>query len=111
MIAKVLVAASLKPLMLSILAEGEAYGYQIIQRIQNLSKGKIRWTTGTLYPMLHRLENKGLVESTWREVANAPKRKYYCLTAKGRQALEAEKRQWLDVHAILMQLWAPSLST
>jgi len=111
MLPKALVAASLKPIILSILSNGEAYGYQIINRIQILSKGRIKWTTGTLYPLLHRLENEGLVQSTWREVANAPRRKYYHLTPRGYKALEMEKRQWLDVHAILVQLWGLELTS
>ena len=66
MIPKVLVAASLRPLMLSILDLGESYGYAIIQRIHHLSDGELTWTDGTLYPVLHRLEAEGLIASTWR---------------------------------------------
>ena len=105
MVSRTLIAASYKPLVLSLLAGGERYGYQIIQRIQQLSDGKIRWTAGTLYPLLHRLEAKGLVEATWRMSEAGRERKYYRLTPKGYNALEAEKREWLDVHAILTQLW------
>jgi DNA-binding PadR family transcriptional regulator len=105
MIAKTLVTATTRPFLLSILAEGENYGYQIIQRMHDLSSGSIRWTTGTLYPALHDLENKGLIASTWREVENAPDRKYYHLTERGIQALEAEKRQWFDVNAVFIKLW------
>jgi DNA-binding PadR family transcriptional regulator len=105
MIPKVLVAASVKPLMLSILAHGESYGYEIIQRIHQLSGGTIEWTAGTLYPVLHRLEAKGLIEAVWRTADSGRERKYYRLTDKGRQALEVEKRQWLDVHRVLVQLW------
>jgi PadR family transcriptional regulator, regulatory protein PadR len=108
MISKALVAASLKPFVLSILSEGESYGYEIIQRVQHVTGGEIQWTTGTLYPLLHSLENKGLLESFWREAEAAPKRKYYRLTKKGYKALEAEKRQWLSVHEALTALWGPS---
>jgi DNA-binding PadR family transcriptional regulator len=107
MIPRALIAASLKPFILSILSAGPSYGYQIIQRVQECTLGKIQYTTSTLYPVLHSLENKGLLESYWREVENAPRRKYYRLTAKGAKALELEKRQWLDVHAALMTLWNP----
>jgi len=107
MISKTLVTATIKPIILSILAGGENYGYQIIQKIQDLSDGKIRWTTGTLYPALHALENDGLLASTWKSVENAPDRKYYRLTAKGKNALDAERRQWLDVNAIFVKLWGP----
>ena len=108
MFSRPLVGASLKPLLLSILAEGEAYGYQIIRRVQQLSGGQIHWTTGTLYPLLHRLENEELVTSVWRETEAAPRRKYYALTAKGERALAAEKQQWTSMNAILMQLWSPA---
>lgn len=105
MIPKVLVAASVKPIMLSVLADGEAYGYAIVQRIHNLSGGTIQWSDGTLYPVLHRLESEGLVASSWRIADSGRKRKYYSLTGSGKKALEVEKRQWLDVHAVLAQLW------
>lgn len=105
MLPKVLVAASVKPIMLSILARGESYGYAIVQRIHDLSDGRIQWSDGTLYPVLHRLEAKGLITSTWRTSDEGRRRKYYRLTDKGHRALEIEKRNWLDVHAILAQLW------
>ena len=107
MIPKALVAASLKPFILSLLAGGESYGYEIIQRIHELTDGKVRWTTSTLYPVLHSLENNGLLESFWRAVEKAPRRKYYRLTTKGYLALDVEKQQWLDVHTALMKLWGP----
>lgn len=107
MVSRALVAASLKPFVLSILAEGESYGYEIIQRVHALTDGQIRWTTGTLYPLLHSLENDGLLEATWREAEAGPRRKYYRLTSKGEKALAAERRQWLDVHTALTKLWGP----
>jgi PadR family transcriptional regulator PadR len=107
MVSKALVSASIKPMILSILVEGADYGYNIIQCIHDLSDGKIVWTTGTLYPLLHGLENEGLLESTWQRVENAPRRKYYRLTPKGRAALEYEKRQWVDVTKIMLRLWGP----
>lgn len=105
MIPRALASATLKPMVLSILAAGENYGYQIIQRIRDLSEGDIHWTTGTLYPFLHDLENEELVESYWQNVEGAPRRKYYRLTQRGRQALDHEKAQWMSVHRILMRLW------
>ena len=108
MIPKALVAASIKPFILSVLAEGESYGYAIIQRVKTLTGGQIEWTTSTLYPVLHSLENKGLLESQWQASAEGPRRKYYRLTPKGQKALDREKQQWLDVHQALMQLWNPT---
>ena len=56
---KDLVAASATPLVLSILSEGENYGYAIIKRVSELSGGELQWTDGMLYPLLHRLERHG----------------------------------------------------
>lgn len=108
MIPKALVAASIKPFVLTILASGDNYGYAIIQRVQQLTSNQIKWTTSTLYPVLHSMENKGLVESYWQASAGGPRRKYYHLTARGKQMLSQEKQQWLDVHAALMKLWSPT---
>ena len=58
-IGKDLVAASATPLVLSILSEGESYGYAIIKRVDELSGGELQWTDGMLYPVLHRLERNG----------------------------------------------------
>ncbi len=63
------------------------------------------WDDSTLYPVLHRLENQGLLASSWRKADNKRRRKYYALTAKGKKALAHEKQQWLRVDAVLAQLW------
>lgn len=102
---KALVGAASKPIMLSLLAEGESYGYAIIQRIHDLSDGALEWSDGTLYPVLHRLEDEGLVSSAWRVSEAGRRRKYYRITPEGRAALTEEKRQWLQVDAVLAQLW------
>jgi PadR family transcriptional regulator, regulatory protein PadR len=102
---KDLVAASAVPLILSILEEGESYGYAIIQRVRELSGGAIAWTDGMLYPVLHRLEAQGCIRASWREAENGRKRKYYALKRDGRRALEEQKEQWLLVHGSLAKLW------
>ncbi|MFT7486654.1 MAG: PadR family transcriptional regulator PadR, partial [Candidatus Paceibacteria bacterium] len=65
MISKKLVAASSEPLVLSILAQGESYGYALIQRVRQISKETLNWTDGMLYPVLHRLERNGLIVAHW----------------------------------------------
>lgn len=105
MLPKTLIAASVKPIMLSVLARGESYGYEIMQRIHDLSDGRIQWSDGTLYPVLHRLETDGLVASTWRESDVGRPRKYYHITPAGRREMEVEKRNWLEVHTLLTRLW------
>src|SRR5438477_9346601 len=104
-LSKDLVAASAGPLILSILAAGESYGYAIIQRVRELSDGEIEWTDGMLYPVLHRLEAQGTVASAWRLSESGRKRKYYALTRQGRKALAEQKNQWLFVHGMLTKLW------
>ena len=105
MLSKELVAASTVPLVLSVLAESESYGYALIQRVRELSAGNIVWTEGMLYPVLHWMEDQGLVESEWQESESGRKRKYYRLRRDGRKALETEKNQWLAVHTTLTKLW------
>jgi DNA-binding PadR family transcriptional regulator len=105
MLSKELVAASTVPLVLSVLADGESYGYALIQRVRELSKGRIAWTEGMLYPVLHWMEDERFVESEWKEAETGRRRKYYRLRNEGRKALHAEKQQWLTVHTALTKLW------
>lgn len=104
-IAKDLVAASAIPLILSILDEGDSYGYAILQRVRDLSGGALAWTDGMLYPVLHRLEGQGYVLARWDQAPTGRRRRYYTLTADGRRALAEQKEQWLAVQATLGKLW------
>jgi PadR family transcriptional regulator, regulatory protein PadR len=103
MISKELVAASAKPLILSILSRGESYGYELIQHVRRLSDGELNWKDGMLYPVLHRLEDQELIRSEWRSTESERKRKYYVITPKGKQALATEKAQWDRVHSTLIK--------
>ncbi len=105
MLTRELAGASARPIILSILASGESYGYAILQRIEDISEGELSWDDSTLYPVLHRLEHEGLLSSSWRRADSGRRRKYYRLTTKGWEVLETEKRQWLRVDAVLSQLW------
>ena len=109
MLSKELVAASTVPLVLSVLTEGESYGYALIQRVRELSSGKIEWTEGMLYPVLQWMEKEKLIEAEWREAETGRKRKYYRLRREGRKALVQEKQQWLTVHETLNNLWKTQL--
>ena len=97
MLAKELVAASTEPLILSLLSEGESYGYALIQEVKRLSGDKIEWTDGMLYPVLHRMEREGWIESRWGEAENGRKRKYYSLKKDGKKALQTQREQWVTV--------------
>jgi DNA-binding PadR family transcriptional regulator len=118
-IAKDLVAASAIPLVLAILDEGESYGYAILKRIDELSGGELEWTDGMLYPLLHRLDRLGYVEARWDSPLGSRRRRYYCITPAGRNALDEQRRQWEVVagalrnalHSIQMISTMPRSST
>lgn len=110
MLPKTLTAAAIRPIILATLSAGEAYGYQLSQRVEMISGGTIDWNAGTLYPVLHRLETESLIKAVWRPSDSGPRRKYYQLTATGKKAVEKEKEQWMSVHEVLLRLWQPDLS-
>lgn len=103
-ISKDLIAASATPLILSILSQGESYGYAIIKRVHDLSQGQLNWTDGMLYPVLHRLENQNLIESRNHIAENGRMRKYYRIKDQGKEALQEHKQQWAVVYAAFKQI-------
>ena len=105
MLAKELVAASTEPLILSLLAQGENYGYALIQEVKRLSGDKIEWTDGMLYPVLHRMEDNGWIKSRWVESDTGRKRKYYSIKRDGHEALRNKREQWTVISSVLSGLW------
>jgi PadR family transcriptional regulator, regulatory protein PadR len=87
----VLKAISLEPL----------HGVAISRRITQITKGAFQVSFGSLFPSLHRMEEKGWVEAEWRSSANNRRAKYYKLTSAGRTQLRAEERQWNQVVKIM----------
>ncbi len=106
---KDLVAASATPLVLSILSHGDSYGYAIIQQVRELSGGEMDWAEGMLYPILHRLEKKGLVASHWGRADTGRRRKYYRLRKAGLTVLSEQRKHWKDIHTLLKKLHGGSL--
>jgi PadR family transcriptional regulator, regulatory protein PadR len=104
-ITKDLVAASATPMVLGILAAGESYGYAILKQVNAVSGGELDWTDGLLYPLLHRLERLGHVESSWRTPDGGRRRKYYRITDQGRVELADQRRQWAAVIKALKATW------
>ncbi len=104
-IAKDLVAASATPLVLGILTEGESYGYAILQRVREASGGRLQWTDGMLYPLLHRLERQDHVAARWGVSETGRKRKYYRITKSGRATLAEQRKQWETVDEALRSIW------
>jgi DNA-binding PadR family transcriptional regulator len=106
MISRELVAASSIPLVLSILARGESYGYAIIKLVRVLSGSELQWTDGMLYPVLHRLEEQGWIESRWRRAASGRRRKYYNISNSGLEELHRRRRQWKTINSTLEKIWS-----
>ena len=85
----------LEILVLQLLLKEKMYGYQMILCMKEKSQGMFEMKEGTLYPILYRLEDDGLVESQWSVPQNKEtSRKYYCLTEKGKEQLKALKLLW-----------------
>jgi|SRR5581483_6400901 len=102
---KDLIAASSTPMVLAIVAEEDTYGYAILQRVRELSGGRLEWTDGMLYPVLHRLERLGHIKARWVVAESGRRRKYYRITSRGREQLAEERRQWQAVDATLRGIW------
>jgi len=102
---KELIGASSIPIILSILSKKESYGYEIIQDVKDISNGIIEWGEGTLYPVLHKLEKKGLIQSSWKVADSGRKRKYYSISKAGNKELLTEKENWTTINQIILKLW------
>jgi PadR family transcriptional regulator PadR len=81
-------------LILQVAALGPIHGYAIAQRIQQTSRDVLQVLQGSLYPALHRLENKGLLAAEWKESETGREAKFYRLTPKGRRQLKRETQDW-----------------
>jgi PadR family transcriptional regulator, regulatory protein PadR len=81
-------------IVLKILVLAPAHGWEIAQRIQQISEDVLSVNQGSLYPALHRLEAQGLIKSNWSDSENNRRAKYYALTATGRRRLIDERQTW-----------------
>jgi len=88
-----LLTGSVEMLILEVIAPGASYGYEIVQMVNSRSNGYFALKEGSLYPALHRLERQKLLSSSWEQV-DGRRRKYYRLTAAGKTALAAKKKEW-----------------
>jgi transcriptional regulator len=103
--ARNLAAGTYDLIVLDVLRDGPSYGYGIVTRIAEQSKHTIRWHQGTLYPVLHRLEKRGLLTSKWAGKKTGRQRRYYRLTARGQRHWRDQRDHWRaftrDVNALL----------
>ena len=81
-------------LILKVVALGPVHGYAIAQRLQQVSRDVVQAPQGSLYPALHRLENRGLLAADWKETETGREAKFYSLTVAGRKQLVVEKDSW-----------------
>ncbi|MGH9218093.1 MAG: PadR family transcriptional regulator [Vicinamibacterales bacterium] len=81
-------------LVLQIVALEPLHGYAIAQRLRQMSRDVVQVTQGTLYPALHRLENRGMLAADWKMSDTGREAKFYRLTRKGRVQMEAEAASW-----------------
>jgi PadR family transcriptional regulator len=88
-------------LILTIVALGPVHGYSLAQRLQQMSRHVVRVPQGSLYPALHRLENRGLLAADWSETESGRDARFYRLTRKGRAHLEAQTASWRRLTAAI----------
>lgn len=94
-------------LILKVVALGPVHGYAIAQRLQQVSRDVVQVPQGSLYPALHRLENRGLLGAEWQETETGREAKFYRLTRKGRAQLETEAASWrrlADAVALILRM-------
>ena len=81
-------------LILKVVALGPVHGYSVAQRLQQVSRDVVQVPQGSLYPALHRLENRGLLAAEWRQTDSGRDAKFYRLTRKGKAQLETQTASW-----------------
>jgi transcriptional regulator len=89
-----LLRGTLDLLILKVVALGPSHGYAIAQRLRQISKDFFQVHQGSLYPALHRLEDRGWLQAEWKDSETGREAKFYSLTKKGRKEMEAEAAQW-----------------
>lgn len=103
-----LIQGTLDMLILKTLTIGRMHGYAIVQRIQQVSKDVLQIEEGSLYPALHRMEQRGLVASEWGVSENKRKARYYTLTPAGRRQLEVEVSLWTKLSEATARVLDPA---
>jgi len=90
--------------VLSVLESGPLHGYEIARRIEQQTKGSLRFTLAALYPMLYRLEKQKLVQGSWETSPNSRRRRRYRLTAAGKKRVVPLRKEWSQLFAALKEL-------
>jgi len=90
--------------ILSILGEGPLHGYEMARRIERQTKGSLRFTLASLYPLLYRMEQRGWIRGTWETSRNGRRRRCYRLTPAGKKKLSPLRQEWLELFGALQRL-------
>ena len=101
-----LASASATPLVLTVLSEGESYGYAILKGVRELSGGELEWPDGLVYPLFHRLRRLGYLTTEWRTLPDGRCRRYYAITDDGQAVLARWQRQWASAMRALNGVWS-----
>ena len=97
-------------LILAVLRDEKKHGYQIALEIEKKSGGAFKFNHGTLYPILHKLEKERFIKGSWKNEGPKRKRKYYALTKKGTQYLQAQQDAWQSFFSTFFTITGESKS-
>src|SRR3954469_903257 len=96
--------SSAEVVLLSLLEARPRHGYELAKMVETQSGDRLQYQVASIYPMLYRLERKGLVRGRWVEKPNERRRRFYELTAEGKKALAAQRRTWREFFEALNQV-------
>jgi transcriptional regulator len=97
-------------LILSLLAQEQRHGYELSKLLESRSGGTIGFRVASLYPLLYRLERRGLIQGRWVERAGQRRRRYYRLTPKGKSVLAAQRRSWSEFVDAVARIVGPEFA-
>ncbi len=106
---KELIGASAIPIILSVLKNGDSYGYEIVQKVKEITRGELKWKEASIYPVLKKLENEKMIKSYWKVMEGERPRKYYTLLPPGNEQLAKVKYEWKLIQSVLGVLWNPGV--
>ncbi len=97
-------SGNVETFILSVLEDAPSYGYEIVSALNERAPDLVSFGEGTVYPVLHRMEKKKLLEAFWQEGASARKRKYYRVTRSGKKSLADNLKEWRELAQAMEQI-------
>ena len=103
---------NVETLILAVLGDGPTYGYDLVNRLNERGGGLLKMGEGTIYPVLHRMEERGLLTATWRDGplssgGGGRRRKYYRVTVAGKKAMAENRAQWQGLVTVMENVLKP----